>query len=92
MSYYIIVKATGLIKSDGPNSTRAYKTAGAAKATVTRLVKKEGWSAEELEITDLASYKPRMVTRKNLMSGKEFQEDVNTPYFCSPASESFWSM
>ena len=32
MSYYIIVKATGLIKSDGPNSTRAYNTIGAAKA------------------------------------------------------------
>lgn len=92
MSYYIIVKATGLIKSDGPNSTRAYRTIGAAKATVTRLVKKEGWKSGDFEITATADYQPRMVTRKNLMSGKEFQEDVNTPYFCSPASESYWSM
>jgi len=31
------------------------------------------------------------VTRKNLMSGKEFQERYDTPYFCSPSSESYWS-
>ena len=42
--------------------------------------------------TDIKDYKPRMVTRKNLMSGAEFQEDVNTPLCCSPASETFWSM
>lgn len=32
------------------------------------------------------------VTRKNMMSGKEFQERYDTPYFCSPSSESYWSM
>ena len=32
------------------------------------------------------------VTRKNLQSGREFQERYDTPYFCSPSSESFWSM
>lgn len=32
------------------------------------------------------------VTRKNLMGGKEFQERYDTPYFCSPSSESYWSM
>ena len=32
------------------------------------------------------------VTRKNLQSGKTFQERYDTPYFCSPSSESFWSM
>ena len=31
------------------------------------------------------------VTRKNLMAGKSFQERYDTPYFCSPSSESFWS-
>jgi hypothetical protein len=31
------------------------------------------------------------VTRKNLMSGKEFQERYDTPYFCSASSESYWS-
>jgi hypothetical protein len=31
------------------------------------------------------------VTRKNLLSGVEFQERYDTPSFCSPSSESFWS-
>ena len=92
MSFYIVSKGTGLIVTDGPNKTRAYKTWSAAKATVTRLINKAGWSANNLQIVDRASYKPRMVTRKNLMTGVEYQEDVNTPIFCSPASESYWSM
>ena len=32
------------------------------------------------------------VVRKNLMTGLEFQERYDTPYFCSPSCESFWSM
>lgn len=32
------------------------------------------------------------VTRKNLMSGYEYQERYDTPSFCSPSSETFWSM
>jgi hypothetical protein len=32
------------------------------------------------------------VTRKNLLLGNEYQERYDTPSFCSPSSESFWSM
>jgi hypothetical protein len=32
------------------------------------------------------------ITKKNMMSGKEFKEKYDTPYYCSPASESYWSM
>ena len=32
------------------------------------------------------------VTKKNLMGGGEFKERYDTPYYCSPASESYWSM
>ncbi len=32
------------------------------------------------------------VTRKNLIGGKEFQERYDTPYYCSPSSETYWSM
>ena len=32
------------------------------------------------------------VTRKNLMGGKEYQERYDTPHYCSPSSESYWSM
>ena len=32
------------------------------------------------------------VTRKNLLSGQEFTERYDTPHYCSPSSETFWSM
>ena len=31
-------------------------------------------------------------TCKNLMTGIEYQERYDTPYFCSPSRESYWSM
>jgi hypothetical protein len=31
------------------------------------------------------------VSRKNMMSGKEYQERYDTPYYCSPSSETFWN-
>ena len=33
-----------------------------------------------------------MVTKRNLMGGGEFTERFDTPHYCSPASESYWSM
>lgn len=39
------------------------------------------------------SVKPiKMVARTNLMSGKTFFEDEDTPIYCSPSSETYWSM
>ena len=32
------------------------------------------------------------VTKKNLLNGQEFQERYDTPYYCSPSSETYWSM
>jgi hypothetical protein len=32
------------------------------------------------------------VIKTNLMGGAEFKERYDTPYYCSPASESYWSM
>jgi hypothetical protein len=32
------------------------------------------------------------VTRKNMMSGQEYQERYDTPWFASPSSETYWSM
>lgn len=34
---------------------------------------------------------PVMVTRVNAASGKSFREDIDTPYHCSPSSETYWS-
>jgi hypothetical protein len=32
------------------------------------------------------------VTKRNMMTGKTYKERYDTPYFCSPSSETFWSM
>jgi hypothetical protein len=64
-------------KQDFAPSTRDYIS------TVAEAKRKLGFTVEVFET---------FVVQKNLMNGKEFQERYDTPYFCSPASESFWSM
>ena len=32
------------------------------------------------------------VVRTSLVGGKEFKERYDTPYYCSPSSETYWSM
>ena len=32
------------------------------------------------------------VTKQNLMGGQEFKERYDTPYYCSPSSEAYYSM
>jgi hypothetical protein len=59
------------------------------------------WMQEEMRELQAGLYpqpKYRMelhetyVTRRNLMGGAEFRERYDTPYYCSPSSESYWSM
>ena len=33
-----------------------------------------------------------MVEKTNMMGGGKFMERFDTPHYCSPASESYWSM
>ena len=32
------------------------------------------------------------VTKRNMMSGKTYQERYDTPHVCSPSNETYWSM
>lgn len=32
------------------------------------------------------------VERVDIISGKKFKEHFDTPYYCSPSSETYWSM
>jgi hypothetical protein len=52
-------------------------------ATVATAKRKLGYIVEVFET---------FVTKKNLMTGKSYQERYDTPYFCSASSESYWSM
>jgi len=84
-----------------------FATEGAAKAFLTRSQRKyaqarlEGKRPSsylaELEnwvIVPMSEYLAldTMVERTNMMSGKKYMEDVNTPNYCSPSSEAYWSM
>jgi hypothetical protein len=40
----------------------------------------------------IINYFPTYTTEKNLLTGELYQERTDTPNFCSPSSESFWSM
>ena len=91
MSYVIVARGTGLIVTDGPNKSRAYKTFGAARATRTRLCNKAGWSVSDLSIVARDKYTAPKITVRNMMTGKDVEIDVDTPWACRVDSEAFWS-
>lgn len=72
-----------------------YASEGAAKAALTRAVKKGIVKDRDAYDISEKSYFHRniekSVEKTNLMSGKTFMEPVNTPYYCSPSSETYWS-
>ena len=66
-----------VVKEDFAPSTRAYIKAVIESKT------KLGFIVEAHET---------WVTKRNMLSGKTYQERYDTPYFCSPSSETYWSM
>ena len=85
-----------------PDHRQYYKTMSAAKAGLTRIKKAENLLPTDPNFADFryaiaeAEYFHNTIektrTRKNMMSGLDFTETVNTPGYMSPASESYWSM
>ncbi len=51
---------------------------------------------DDFKVADVDTFRDefpiKMVDRVNLMSGKNYLEYENTPNYCSPASEAYWSM
>ncbi len=98
MSYVIYNKeTTKIIKDHAYNSSHktTYLTLAAAKAAMTRFTKKGMIVAGECAVAEYADFSNNIeaqVKRVNMMSGKEYYESVNTPSYCSPSSESYWSM
>lgn len=83
---------------------KTYKTHGSAKATITRMQNKIpvsdiGNPARDpvfmysiAEVKEYHANIEKTVERVNLMTGKTYRESINTPNYCSPASESYYSM
>jgi hypothetical protein len=92
MSYVVYNTQTTRIVSS--RNTKHWKSAGAAKAHLTRMGKM-GYNVGEHAVAETNYFYDNIeksVTKTNLMTGKEYQESVNTPISCSLASETYWSM
>ena len=94
MSYIIYnVKTTMLY--GGTLRPKTYKTVAAAKAGMTRANRAGKMNRREWKIEDASVFGSKIEkteTRINLMSGKPFEQKVNTPLCCDPSSETYWSM
>ena len=104
--YVIYEKSTTYIMGGKgrPDHRAVYKTMGAAKAAITRWSKawfntgdqcRDNDPVFRYAIAESAYFsknieKQRVV--KNMMTGVEFSEPVNTPAYMSPSRESYWSM
>lgn len=103
MAYVVYRTSDTRIVTEKRYGKEVYATEAAAKAARTRMLKKPRkvngellvYKPEDLVVQDLQAYRmfiEQKVKRVNLMSGKEYYESVNTPNYCSPASEAYWSM
>jgi hypothetical protein len=100
MAYVVYNTKTTAVVTERPFSRGSFKTKAAAKAARTRLLRKFCmntllYKSEDLAVAESNVYAKsikQQVERVNLMTGKTYMEDVNTPRCCSPASEAYWSM
>lgn len=92
MSWVIVINESNKIVSTGVYGRKTnYATERAAKAGATRLIKKQQLTTGTFTIYEGNSMPVRTHVVKNLLTGADVVEDVNTPYCCSVASESYWS-
>ena len=93
MSYYIVNTETGKAWGKAYWLKQEYTTERGAKIACTKMNKAAN-GASQWKVMDRKEYDARpvkMVERVNLMSGQKFMEAEDTPNFCSPASEAYWS-
>jgi hypothetical protein len=99
--YYVVYNTTttALVKIGRYDQ---YYGIGAAKAAITRAAKKsllpegaDNHPRTVLAVAERSDYFANIeqqVERVNAVTGGKFMESVNTPYFCSPSSEAYWTM
>lgn len=89
MSYVIyVIETTRLV------NRKTYNTLAAAKAAITR-GERDGTIVRDLVAIAAAinfyNHIELKVERTNMLSGEKYWEPVNTPSYCSPSSEAYWS-
>jgi len=103
MSFVIYnIKTTIILTPRNNQWQTSYKTEGAAKAARTRIIKAEMTRErprfgidDDFAIADGVIFKDKIekqVTRTNLISGKEFQININAPACVDPSTETYHCM
>ena len=70
---------------------KTYESLSAAKAAMTRnKLSKDVYAIADYK--DFTDYIEERVTRKHLLTGKEFTIPINTPACCDPSTETYHSM
>lgn len=82
--------------------TRLEKKGKLGEKTVVEPTAENNWTRETVPMTredfaiaEAVEFREKIekkVVVRNLMSGEEYEEAINTPNCCSPASETYWSM
>lgn len=92
MSYVIVNKVTGKAHCSKHSFTKQYATQSVAKGICTKLNTAANDKQWELELYAIyCARSAKMVERRNALTGELFMEAEDTPYFCSPSSETYWS-
>jgi hypothetical protein len=89
MSYVIYNTETTRL-AGGSFNYKVYPTERGAKIALARLENKSDFAIAE--INHFYANIEKKETKRNMMSGKEFTQGVNTPLCCDPSSETYWSM
>ena len=74
---------------------REYKSPAAAKAAITRAARDHGIDPSAYALAEAVDFYrniEKQETMSNLMTGAQFQQGVNTPIYCDPSSETYWSL
>lgn len=90
MAFVVFELTTTITVKEPFVGTKYFKTESAAKAYRTR----NALSPALYGIASVEDFRKieKTVMVKNMMTGKEVEESVNTPGYLSVASESYWSM
>jgi hypothetical protein len=98
MSYRAYHKETTRYLSRHPGvrtNHESFASAGAARAAITREARRGAIQAADFDVADSTVFHSsieKTETVKNILSGQDVVQSVNTPWCCNPSSETYHSM
>lgn len=93
--YVIYNPETGALYKHPKTRRTYYASAGSARAALTKACVRGELAWYTHYVTSSETYTTfieKTETKRNLMTGTEFTQSVNTPMCCDPSTETYWSM